>query len=237
MFIGPHNATNPPSPRLRQTGRRIRLRWSYGGRVGESANRRGFTLLEIMLAVTILGMMSLAIFRFVQANLVALYISSDTQAADAQYDGLRDLLTVEWQNLSPLRAAMAGESFKLSERQRDEVKWRSTAGPGLLTRYAPGDFTITLRLQPDSGKGKQLNLGILRRSQEDSEKAEATETWVPLIRNVTSLEIHYFDSNTNDWVAKWPSGGRLPWLIKLEVGRPDSAVPWEAIIPLRRTPY
>ena len=30
---------------------------------------RGFTLLEIMLAVAILGMMALAIFRFVQTNL------------------------------------------------------------------------------------------------------------------------------------------------------------------------
>ena len=33
--------------------------------------RHGFTLLEITLAVAILGMMSLAIFRFVQTNLTA----------------------------------------------------------------------------------------------------------------------------------------------------------------------
>ena len=31
----------------------------------------GFTLLEIMLAVAILGMMAIAIFRFVQTNLTA----------------------------------------------------------------------------------------------------------------------------------------------------------------------
>ena len=45
--------------------------------MGESASV-GFTLLEIMLAVGILGLMSLAIFRFVQANMTALRISSDT---------------------------------------------------------------------------------------------------------------------------------------------------------------
>src|SRR5262245_2685883 len=67
---------------------------------------RGFTLLEIMLAVAILGMMALAIFRFVQTNLTALRFSSETSAADAQYDGLRDLLTNQWQSLSPLRARM-----------------------------------------------------------------------------------------------------------------------------------
>ena len=118
MFIGPAKEAN----------RRIHLRQGYGGQVDESAlakamadksaNRRlgAFTLLEIMLAVAILGMMSLAIFRFVQANLTALSLSSETVAADAQYDGLRDLLTAHWQSLSPTRAAMIGEVFKLSDR-------------------------------------------------------------------------------------------------------------------------
>ena len=82
----------------------------------------GFTLLEIMLAVAILGMMAIAIFRFVQANLIALRFSSETAAADAQYDGLRDLLTTQWQSLSPLRAKMVGEPFKLNDRERDEIK-------------------------------------------------------------------------------------------------------------------
>jgi len=44
------------------------------------ARRDGFTLLEIMLAVAILAMMSLAIYRFVQSNLAALRASSDASA-------------------------------------------------------------------------------------------------------------------------------------------------------------
>jgi len=132
----------------------------------EIRNSIGFTLLEIMLAVAILGMMSLAIFRFVQANLTALYLSSDIAAADAQYDGLRDLLTTEWQSLSPFRANMAGEPFKLSDRERDEIRWNSSAGPGVLTRYAPGNFTVVLKLQPENEKkGGMLELGFLRKTQ------------------------------------------------------------------------
>ena len=110
----------------------------------------GFTLLEIMLAVGILGLMSLAIFRFVQANMTALRLSSDTAARDSQYDGLRDLLTSEWQNLTSVRSKMYGEPFKLNERERDWIRWNSSAGAGLLTRYAPGDFAVTLRLQPEA---------------------------------------------------------------------------------------
>jgi prepilin-type N-terminal cleavage/methylation domain-containing protein len=217
MFIGPVKGTNR--------------------RVGEWANRRGFTLLEIMLAVAILGMMAVAIFRFVQSNMAAVEFSSQTAAADAQYDGLRDLLTSEWQSLTPLRAKMMGEPFKLNDRERDEIRWNSAAGPGLVTRYAPGEFTVVLRLQPDNEKSDQLDLGVLRKAQDDSDVGEGHETWVPLIRNVSSLEIAYFDPNANTWLPRWPGGTRLPWLVKITVGRPDAADPWEAIIPLRRTPY
>jgi len=198
---------------------------------------RGFTLLEIMLAVAILGMMAVAIFRFVQTNLTALRFSSETAAADAQYDGLRDLLTTQWQGLSPLRARMIGEPFKLNDRERDEIRWNCGAGLGLLTRYAAGEFTVVLRLQPAKDNGEQLDLGLLREPQDDSDVAEVDETWVPLIKNVGSLEITYFDPNANTWLPRWPGGNRMPSLVKISVGRPDAADPWEAVIPLRRTPY
>jgi prepilin-type N-terminal cleavage/methylation domain-containing protein len=194
----------------------------------------GFTLLEIMLAVAILGMMAIAIFRFVQTNLIAVRFSAEIAAADAQYDGLRDLLTTQWQSLSPLRAKMVGEPFKLNDRERDEIKWNCSAGPGLLTRYASGEFTAVLRLQPNDDR---LDLGILRKPEDDSDVAEKNETWVPLIKNVGSLEISYFDPNANDWLPRWPGGNRLPSLVKVSVGRPDATAPWEAVIPLRRTPY
>src|SRR5438094_8171748 len=138
MFIGPDNC-------------RLQIRNPWGA----------FTLLEIMLAVGILGMMSLAIFRFVQSNMIALQLSSGTSAADAQYDGLRDLLTTEWQSLSPFRANMTGEPFKLGDRERDEIKWSCGAGLGLLTRYVPGDFSVTLRLEPENEKRDLLCRGLL----------------------------------------------------------------------------
>jgi hypothetical protein len=189
-----------------------------------------------MLAVAIMGMMAVAIFRFVQTNLIAVRFSSETAAADAQYDGLRDLLTTQWQSLSPLRAKMIGEPFKLNDHERDEIEWNCGAGPGLLTRYAPGEFTAVLRLQPGSDNSDRLDLGVLRKPQDDSD-AEKNESWVPLIKNVGSLQISYFDSNVNDWLPRWPGGNRLPALVKVSVGRPDATDPWEAVIPLRRTPY
>ena len=203
----------------------------------ESLRVGGFTLLEIMLAVAILGLMSLAIFRFVQANMTALRLSSDTAARDSQYDGLRDLLTSEWQSLSPTRARMIGEPFKLNDRERDVITWICSAGPGLLTRYAPGEFIVALRLQPENEKSDRLDLGLLRKPKDASDIGERHETWVPLVKNVSSLQISYFNPGLNTWIDRWSNASQLPWLVKVTVGRADSPVPWEAIIPLKRTPF
>jgi prepilin-type N-terminal cleavage/methylation domain-containing protein len=210
---------------------------AQGNRKTKIRNSLGFTLLEIMLAVAILGLMSLAIFRFVQSNMIALRLSSDIAASDSQYDGLRDLLTEEWQSLGPVKSKMYGEPFKLNDRERDWLRWNCSAGPGLLTRYAPGDFTVTLGIRPESEKSNRLDLGILRKPRNDSGVGEGHETWVPLIKNVSSLQISYFSPNLNNWIDRWSNTSQQPWLVKLTVGRTDSAVPWEVIIPLRRTPY
>jgi prepilin-type N-terminal cleavage/methylation domain-containing protein len=202
----------------------------------ESLRISGFTLLEIMLAVGILGLMSLAIFRFVQSNMTAVRLSSETAVADSQYDGLRDLLTAEWQSLSPTRARLIGEPFKINDRERDVVSWNCSAGPGLLTRYAPGEFMVALRLQPENEKSNRLDLGFLRKPR-DSDVGEGNETWVPLIKNVTSLQINYFSPSLNTWIDRRSNAAQLPWLVKVTVGRTDSAVPWEAVIPLKRTPF
>jgi prepilin-type N-terminal cleavage/methylation domain-containing protein len=202
-----------------------------------ATKRRGFTLLEIVLAVAILGMMSLTIFRFVQSNLTALGVSSDVNAAEAQYDGLRNLLMAEWQSLNPRRAGMNGEPFKMNDRQRDQVSWTCIGGPGLLTRYAASNFTVSVRLQPENSKSDRLDLGFLRIPQKDSDIGEEKASWVPLIKNVNTLQILYFDPRLNTWVDRWNDGSRLPRLVKLTVGRTDATTPWEVIIPLGRTPW
>lgn len=197
--------------------------------------RRGFTLLEIIIAVAIMATMALAIYRFVQSNLVAIHVSSDAIAADARYDGLREVLTTQWQSLPAGRGALLGDTFKLNDRPRDEVRWICSAGPGLMTRYASGDFIVSLRLQSEKDS-ERLDLGLLRRPRTDSVTTDAEESWIPLIDNVRSLQIRYFDTRLNVWVEKWNDTGTLPRLVKVTIGRGDSSTPYEAIIPLGRTP-
>src|SRR4026207_1795884 len=129
---------------------------------------RAFTLLEIMLAVIILGMMSLSIYRFVQANVTAMRASWEAGGVEARYDGLRGLLTQRLQSLPPGTGALAGEPLKIEGHDRDELSWFCSAGPGVLTRYASGDYRVNLRLRRHDAKSQQLDLGLLRTPKDDT---------------------------------------------------------------------
>jgi len=195
-----------------------------------------FTLLEIMLAVIILGMMSLAIYRFVQANVTAMRVSSEADAVEARYDGLRELLTQQLQSLPPGAAGLAGEPLKIDGHDRDELSWFCPAGPGLLTRYATGDFRVSLRLRARDAKKRQLDLGLLRKPKDDTAVSNEHETWVRLIDNVGTLQIRFFDSRLNTWVQRWTDTVTLPRLVRVVIGRKDATAPTEITVPLARMP-
>src|SRR5256714_13448248 len=195
----------------------------------------GFTLLEIILATAILGLMAFAIFRFVQANIIALRVSAVENLEEARYSGLLDLLTSQWQDLPTGTGALTGDTYKFNDRPRDEIVWACGAGPGLLTRYAGGEFTVRMRLRPMKQGGDKLQLGIYRKPRDEAEGADEKETWVPLIDDVNGLRIRYFDPRLNAWVERWTDSGTLPRLIELIIERPNRPN-WRAIVALGRTP-
>jgi prepilin-type N-terminal cleavage/methylation domain-containing protein len=197
--------------------------------------RRAFTLLEITLAVAILGMMALAIFRFVSANVVAVRLSTEINEIDAGYGGLERLLTDQLRDLPPGQGMLLGEPYKFEGRSRDEMTWVCGAGPGLLTRYATGEYSVTLRLRPMQ-KGNAMELGVMRESEDDNRPVADDKAWVPLLTNLTSLEIRYFDPRLNAWVDRWTDRGTLPHLVRLTITRMGSSTPWVAVLPLRPTP-
>jgi prepilin-type N-terminal cleavage/methylation domain-containing protein len=196
---------------------------------------RAFTLLEIMLAMMILGLMAVAIFRFVQANIVALRVSAAENMEEARYNGLLELLTAQWRDLPSNVGALAGDTYKFDGRPRDEIVWACGAGPGLLTRYAGGEFTVRMRLRPMKDDSNRLQLGCYRKPREDADSETEHETWVPLIDDVGGLRIRYFDTRLNAWVERWTDSGSLPRLIELIIQRPNRP-DWRAVVALGRTP-
>ena len=202
-----------------------------------SRGRRAFTLIEITLAVAILGMMSLAIYRFVQTNLTALRISSATNLSDAEYTAFANLLSTQWASLPAGAGALLGEPFKLNNRPRDEITWICSAGPGLMTRYAAGEYRVSMRLRPVENGSDTMEIGLMREPFNDGKANDGAEgTWIPLLQKVESLKISYFDPRLNTWVEKWTDTLTLPRLVRVVIGRTDNTAPWEMVVPLARTP-
>jgi hypothetical protein len=85
-------------------------------------------------------------------------------------------------------------------------------------------------------KGDRLELGIVRESEDDGNPVPENLAWIPLLTNLNSVAIRYFDPRLNAWVDRWTDRGTLPHLVRLTIARADSSVPWEAVLPLRRTP-
>ena len=195
---------------------------------------RGFTLLEIALAVGILGMMAMVIYRFVASNITVLRISSEENAAEARYTGFIQLITAQLQDLPNGTSALSGEPFKFNETARDEMAWVCGNGPGVATRYAPGEYLVRMRLKPINEGSNKMVVGLLRKPRETAEGSTEGESWVPLLRDVRSLQVRYFDPRVNVWKENWTDPG-LPPLVKLTVDLGDRA-PREAVIALRRSP-
>ena len=195
---------------------------------------RGFTLLEITLAVAILGMMSMVIYRFVTTNLIVMRVSAEQNMTDARYEGFINLLTAHWRDLPSGVGAITGEPFKFGDQPKDEITWICGSGPGLLTRYAPGEFIVSMRLRRMSEKSDQMEIGFLRKPRGTAEGSTEGETWVPVLGNVRSLQIRYFDPRLNSWTDRWTDVHAKPRLIRLVIGGSDRALPWDAIIALGR---
>lgn len=196
----------------------------------------GFTLLEVLLAAGIMGLLTMAIFRFVQANIAVVTISAADTIEEARYTGLLELLTAQLQSLPTGVGALAGDTYKFNDRPRDEIVWASSAGPGVLTRYAGGEYTVRMRLRPMKEGSDKLQLGVYRKPREAADADTENETWVPLIDDVGSLRIRYFDTRLNAWVERWTDTGALPRLIELVIQRTNRPE-WRAIVALGRTPY
>src|ERR1044071_2042783 len=194
---------------------------------------RGFTLLEVMLAMAILGMMSITIYRFVVTNIIALRVSSEENAAEARYSGFIHLITAQLQDLPGGTGALRGEPFKFNEQSRDELAWICGTGPGLATRYAPGEFIVRMRLQPVNEQSGQMEIGVLRKPRDTAEGSTEGESWVPLLDDVKGIQIRYFDPRVNVWKENWNDPG-LPPLVRLTIDRKGRER--EVVIALRRTP-
>ena len=200
--------------------------------------RGGFTLLEVMLAVAIIGFTTVGIFRFVQSTVRAVAVSVEDTEEQLRVDRLVALVQEEFYSL-PARGQtnIQGESIKLNGADFDSIEGRSRGGPGLMTTAVSGEYRVKLRIQPVEKNSNKYEIGYWRRpallETESGLVAGGSDkdaTWVPLLQRVSAMRIRYWDSRLGQLLDSWRDPTARPAFVILSITREGDDVPYEAVL-------
>lgn len=196
------------------------------------------TILEVVIAVVILSMISIAVFQFVRSNLKAISISTKDVNERLAVERLVELVQEEFYNI-PARgqATLTSKAVKVGGRDVDFVEWRSKGGPGLMTTAAKGEYLVRLRIKPVQRDSSKYEIGIEREMvmQETAlglvaGSGTSKPDWVTLIPDAQSLKCRFFDPALNTEVEGWSDAARRPSYMRLSIMREGDVVPFEAVI-------
>ena len=206
---------------------------------------RGFTLLEVMIATVIIAMLTFTLLRFVTANLSAMKYTSELQDERAAVQAVVRFLQAQLADLprgGSGGGALLGNQLRLHDIASDELIWRTHAGPGVLTTAAPGEYRVTMTVQPVESTSSELELGLRREpiTQEARNDVDffargtgtAKYNWVSLIRPIAAFEVRYFDPRLNAWLDRWTDQAQRPTLVRVRLRKNADDPFTEAILPV-----
>jgi len=191
----------------------------------------GFTLMEIMVGVGVLGMLLVTMYRLVGTQLMALQISRDSQLESVAMDGLVRYVQGVLNNL-PLRQndVLRGVPHVFGMAPADELQWTARPGLSLLTSAAQeDDYAMTLTIQPKASTSRMQDLGIRRRLLTEPDSAYE---WIPILADVFALEFRYFQPSLGAWVERWDDANARPTLVRMKVWRRSADEPFEVVLPV-----
>jgi prepilin-type N-terminal cleavage/methylation domain-containing protein len=201
--------------------------------------RAAFTLLEMIIALMITSMVVFSLYRFVSVHLTVVRASMDLSDERESLNAVVRLVQSQL-NAIPVveKDALFGKPNKFHGLANDELTWSCGAGPGLLTAAAPGEFAVTLTVQPVDERSSETELGV-RRVPVPGNKASielrrggagGRYDWQSLLRPMASLGIRYYDPLNNSWVDRWDDGSRRPAAVRLRLQKYPDDAPLEAVL-------
>ncbi len=196
----------------------------------QKTSREGFTLLEIMVGVGVLGMLLVTMYQLVGTQLMALKNSRDSQLESVAMEGLVRYVQGILANLQT-NDLLKGSPHVYGMEHFDELQWSARSGMALLTSAAPDDeYALTLIPQPTTATSKQQDIGIRRRLSSEPDNAYE---WIPLLSNVAGLEFQFYHPVLSQWQDRWEEDSTTrPSLVRMKVWRNASDYPFEVVIPV-----
>jgi hypothetical protein len=111
----------------------------------------------------------------------------------------------------------------------------------VLTAGAPGQYRVTMTVQPIESTSNELELGLRREPITDEARSNVDffsrgsgvnrYNWVPLVK-MAAFEVRYFDSRLNAWLDRWTDQTARPQLVRLRLWQDPTQPPVEAVLPV-----
>ena len=203
------------------------------------SGRSGFTLLELMLSLAIMGLVLLIIFGALRVGTRAWEKGEKDVAVHQRQRAVLGLLSQQIASACIYEIKMGDDAFyfKGSEKTMAFVS-RSPIVPGALT----GVVFVKYMIQEGNGDGKkQLKLyekdaGFLKEEDVESQRQEDLFT---LISGIQDLQFEYLkggeDKRETDWQTSWDPSEKtgLPLAVKIILKQNEETAPINLIVPIR----
>ena len=188
---------------------------------------RGFTLLELLIAMTLLGLLMLGLFGGLRLG-VRVWEASDTRSADrARVEAVQRFVRTYLGQARPLGAAdRTGDDTVAFVGRRERLDFAAV----LPAHLSVGGFEhAALSLaERDDGYGLVFEHQALQ--WRDDGRAELSRFDEPntavLLDNVVAIEFSYYgarDRGTDaEWTDRWDDKQRLPLLVRVKIVFPES---------------
>jgi prepilin-type N-terminal cleavage/methylation domain-containing protein len=233
MFTNP-NSADPQSP-IRPSGFGIRA----------SLSRSGFTLIEVVVALTILAMMTGTLFSIIQGSVRA---ASQIELLQRENDSINRLLDVLRKTFTTLPSTATLELVLTDLNASDQQELTITGAPNTFGfGIKPISYSPTiLSLRPDAAArvdeaGNLLyslsisrtdlipptdDKGLAPNQELDGVLAqdEQGRNWMPLLPEVSTLKWRFYKLSEDTWFEEW-SESAWPDLIEIQLLMRDRLTP------------
>lgn len=186
-------------------------------------NRKGFTLLEVLISVAILAAMSLLMYSGLHRSLEA------KQKVEWKDEGVHSARIAINKMTEDLSQAFTANSLLKGQDSRYETGFKGTAeGVDFSTfshlHYArdakdTDSVTVGYSLERNDAGLSDLYRRESTRLSEDLDKGGDSYA---ILENVKTLKLSYYDSGKTEWVQEWSAAsvstmGRIPQAVKIEL--------------------
>jgi len=195
---------------------------------------RGFSLLEVCLALTLLVLISGSIYAVLRGSMDTAAALRDDLKRSQEIEGIISLCKRTFHML-PSEARL--ESFISEESGAALPQLIVRNAPQLLSWGPPGDLdTVSiLGLRPQTGGRYSLSLlrvnGGANPSADPTSKAKPAD-WMALVADVTKLNWRFYDAASNTWLDVLSPGQARPRAVEMTIALADEPKPIRAVFEL-----